>query len=151
MEEKKFIQFTSLLLFFSFSSLLFHLHRGFYSPFRLVFFSSRLKFLIYCSFIVHFYYHLRYESLLCLCLSLSLSLTYSLLVWLLDTLFIHFQFLFFVFNAHFSVIRFGPPSKVKCFFLLPWRLYYSLARCLSLSLFLVRSVMVCFLLYFSVI
>lgn len=59
------------------------------------------------SFIVHFYYHLRYESVLS-----------SLLGFYLFGSVRSFSFsweLFFVFNAHFSVIRFGPPSKVKCF------------------------------------
>lgn len=101
--EKKFIQFTHRSFFpLHFDALLFFISFGILGLLSLDRNSSYIV-----SFIVHFYYHLRYESVLS-----------SLLDFYLFGSVRSFSFsweLFFVFNAHFSVIRFGPPSKVKCF------------------------------------
>lgn len=126
-QKKKFIQFTCTFGRFTLLNAISFAWVYLYFPFRLVF----RDFLIeiprpfvyeyhthsntfihtFCSFIVHFYYHLRYESFLCLFLSLCL-LDFVMLAG-------SFSWELFSYNVQrtlFLVIRFRPPSKMKCFF-----------------------------------
>lgn len=87
----------------------------------------------FCSFIVHFYYHLRYESFLCLfssfCLHAYLDFSFQSFV-LLAGHSAESSFLHNLQRTHtFSVIRFRPPSKMKCFF------FGSVVSCMAFTSF----------------